>query len=187
MVPGTFVWSKWFEERQQSQRLRLYVVQLHEYGHSLGACCLVIVVQRTKAVPGTVLCTTVWIWPQSWGMLFGHYGSKDDSSPRDCVVHHRMGMAMGSSPRDCVVHHHMNKITVFGTVCSILVNLGNDPRDCLVNMFPRRASVPGTVLCTTIWIRLQSRDNTSLTKREQLQTLLQTLLYSLNKQQTPRL
>ena len=50
---------------------------------------------------------------------------------------------------DCVVHHHMNKITVFGTVCSILVNLGNDPRDCLVNMFPRKASVPGTVLCGT--------------------------------------
>ena len=92
-VPGTFVWSKWFEELQQSQRLSLYVVQLHEYGHSLKACCLVTVLQRTKAVPGTVLCTTVWIWLQSWGMLFGHYGSKDDSSPRDCVVHHRMGMA----------------------------------------------------------------------------------------------
>ena len=34
----------------------------------------------------------MWIWRQSGGLLFGHFDSKDDSSPRDCVVHHRMNM-----------------------------------------------------------------------------------------------
>ena len=30
-----------------------------EYGDSPGACCLVTLIQKTTAVPGTVLCTTV--------------------------------------------------------------------------------------------------------------------------------
>ena len=62
-------------------------------------------VWRTAAVPQTetVYCTTTWIWSQSGGLLFGHYGSKDDRSPRDSVVHHRLNM-----------------VTVLGTVVGLL-------------------------------------------------------------------
>ena len=109
-----------------------------EYGDSPGACCLVTLIQKTTAVPWTVLCTTVWIWLQSWGLLFCHYDSNYDSNPTDWVV-----------------HHHMNRVTVLGTVCCILVNPGNCHWDCcLLNTLQRTAAVPETVLCTTTWIWL---------------------------------
>ena len=51
----------------------------------------------------------------------------------------------------------MNKVTVLGTACYILINSGNGPWDCcLVNMLQRTAAVPESVWCTTIWIWWQS-------------------------------
>ena len=51
----------------------------------------------------------------------------------------------------------MNKVTVLGTACCILINFGNGPWDCcLVNMLRRTAAVPESVWCTSIWIWWQS-------------------------------
>ena len=51
----------------------------------------------------------------------------------------------------------MDKVTVLGSVCIILVKPGNDPWNCcLVKMVRRTAAVTETVCCTTIWIWLQS-------------------------------
>ena len=81
--------------------------------------------------------------------MFGHFESKDDSSitrdcfngPWDCLVEY--GSKNGSSPRDCVGRQHMNKVTVLRTACCILINSGNGPWDCcLVNMLRRTAAVP---------------------------------------------
>ena len=52
----------------------------------LGDCCLGTMIQTTAAVPGTVWCTTVWIWLQSWGILFGHDNLNDNNHLRDCVL-----------------------------------------------------------------------------------------------------
>ena len=114
---------------------------LINFGNGPWDCCLVNMLRRTAAVPGSVWCTSIWIWWQSESLLlFGHFYSKDDfSTIRDCLY----GL------RDCLVNMVRRRAAVPGTVMcttlwisllysdrvhSMFQDISVSPKGCILNV-----------------------------------------------------